>query len=359
LAGTITEGKRWLDDAFACDGEADERTRALALTGRGLIDFLAGQPEHSDEDLQAALETFRRHGDLVSMALAHSFYAEEPIVLGDIPEARRRRLAILDFYARQPDDTFVVASRSYSQGKLALLDGDLDDAERHYRAATEGFARLDRPVMVSMCLGMVADFDERAGDFPAAIATLDAAVETNEALIGGFTGSLLARLGWVLLLDGQVARSEEVYQQALDSGRRVRHTIVVFMALTGVAALHRLHGRAEEAAAAATEAMEIFRAGGPRRFRNRVDHDAAMRTAAAVCSTLLASIAAERDEPEEAAVLLGEADRLRADAAVEIPAFQREDAAQAREAAMAALGSAAFGTAFEQGQRAAEGALGP
>ena len=212
LTGTIIEGKQWLDDAFACSGEADELTRALALTGRGLIDFLAGQPEHSDADLKAAIDIFERHGDLVSMVLVHSFYAEKPAVLGDIDEARRRRLAILNFYADQPDDEFVVPARSYSLAKLALMEGDLQAAESHYRAATEGFARLDRPVMVSMCLGMVADFDERAGDFPAAIATLEAAIETNEALIGGFTGSLLSRLGWVLLLDGQLERSEEVYR---------------------------------------------------------------------------------------------------------------------------------------------------
>src|SRR5204863_524327 len=135
LRGTVIEGKRWLDDAFACGGEADERTRALALTGRGLIDFLAGQPEHSDEDLAAAFET-------------------------------------------------------------------------------------------------------------------------NQTLLGGFTGSLLARLGWVLLEDGQTTRAEAVYEQALASGRRVHHTMVVFCALAGVAALDRIHGRSREAAAAATEALE-------------------------------------------------------------------------------------------------------
>ncbi len=37
LAGMVIEGKRWLDDAFGCAGDADERTRALALTGRGLL----------------------------------------------------------------------------------------------------------------------------------------------------------------------------------------------------------------------------------------------------------------------------------------------------------------------------------
>ncbi len=29
LRGTVIEGKRWIDDAFGCAGEADERTRAL------------------------------------------------------------------------------------------------------------------------------------------------------------------------------------------------------------------------------------------------------------------------------------------------------------------------------------------
>ena len=67
LTGMVIEGKRWLDDAFACGGEADERTRALALTGRGLLDFLAGATEHSDEDLEAALEIFERHDDVESM----------------------------------------------------------------------------------------------------------------------------------------------------------------------------------------------------------------------------------------------------------------------------------------------------
>ncbi len=177
LRGTVIEGKRWLDDAFACEGEADERTRALALTGRGLIDFLAGFPEHSDDDLRAAIEIFQRHDDVESLRLAYSFYAEQPAALDDIPEARRRRLQLLDFLAARPHDEFDVASRSYSLAKLALLDGDLDAAERHYRAATEGFARFDRPVMNSMCLGMVADFDERAGDYPAAIKALEAAIE--------------------------------------------------------------------------------------------------------------------------------------------------------------------------------------
>ncbi len=179
--------------------------------------------------------------------------------------------------------------------------------------------------MNSMCLDVVADFDERAGNFPAAITALEAAIETNQTLLGGFTGSLLSRLGWVLLEDRQTTRAQVVYQQALASGRRVRHTMVVFLSLTGVAALERIHGHNREAAAAATEALEIYSAAGPRRFQNRVDTAADMRVAAAVCCVVLAVVAAEGDEPERAATLLAQAEELRAEARAEVPWFQQQD----------------------------------
>ena len=354
MTGTVVEGRRWLDDAFACRGEVGERTRALALTGRGLLDFLAGVTERSDDDLATALEIFERHGDVESMALAHSFYAEQAAVRGDLDEARRRRQVLLEFYGKAPEDPFAAAGRTYSLAKLAILDGDLVAAERHYRAATEGFGHLDRPVMNSICLGMVADFDERAGDYPAAIATLEAAIATNESLLGGFTGSLQARLGWVLLHDGQLERAETVYERALDSARRVRHTMVLFQTQAGLAALHRLHQRDDDAIDAATEALELYRAGGFRRFRNRVDPTADLRTAAAVCCEVLAVIAAEREEPERSAAMLGQADGLRNDTGVGIPAFLQHDVARAREASIVALGRDAFGAAFECAKHAAE-----
>jgi predicted ATPase/DNA-binding SARP family transcriptional activator len=358
LTGMVAEGRRWLAEAFAAGGQADERTRALALTGRGLLDFLAGAIDNTDADLEAALAIFERHGDRHGMALAHSFYAEAATVRGDVEEARKRRGYVLDFYGDAPTDPFASAARSYALAKLAILDGDLVEAERQYRTATAGFGHLDRPVENSMCLAMVADFDERAGDYPAAIRTLEAAIATNESLLGSFTGSLEARLGWVLLHDGQLDRAEAVYLPALEGARRVRHLMVVFQAQAGLAALHRLRGRDEAAVEAAEEALELFRADGFRRFRNRIDPKTDLQAAAATCCEVLAAIAAERDEPANAATLLGRAARLREESRVVTPTFQRDDVSRTFERARGALGPDAFDAAFELG-RAGDGVAAP
>ena len=60
------------------------------------------------------------------MALAHSFYAEQAAVRGDLDEARRRRLVVLDFYGESPDDPFAVAAR-------VVLAGQAGDPRRRPR----------------------------------------------------------------------------------------------------------------------------------------------------------------------------------------------------------------------------------
>jgi predicted ATPase/DNA-binding SARP family transcriptional activator len=352
LAGTMIEGKRWLDDAFRCAGKASDAAHALALTGRGLIHFQTGAPVGVDADLGTALAIFRDSGDVPSLALTFSFYAEVAAARGEIDEARRRRIEVLEFYIALPDDPFVIAARAYSNAKLGMLDGDLVKAERCYREAADGFREVDRPMMRAMCLGMVADFDERSGDYRAAIKELDEAVETNDALgLRGFMGSLLARLGWALLHDGNTARAELMYERALDLARRLNHTPVVLLALTGLAVLHRLNGRDGDAAAAATEALDLYLAGGPRRLTNVVDPQANVLIAAAVCCAVLGGVAVERGKGEQAAQLLGHADRCLRDSGGPGPAFQRGDVDRSREAAITLLGRDAFFVAFERGRR--------
>ncbi len=351
LAGTAVEAKRWLDDAFRCKGEASERARALALTGRGLIEFQLGKPQGVDADLRAALAIFRDRDDPGAISLAHSFYAEVAAARGDIDEGRRRRLELLDHYLASPDTTFVIAARAYSRAKLAGLDGDLEQSERYYRDAADNFSQIDRPMMHAMCLGIIADFDERCGNYRAAIDNLDEAIATNDALgLRGFNGSLLARLGWALLQEGDQTRAELAYNRALDVARRLSNTPVSFLALAGRAVLHRLDGRNATAVEAATEALELYLAGEPRRLANRVDPRADLLGGAAVCCTELGILAVQAGNAEHAARLFGHADRLRRDAGVPTPRFQCDDLDRAVAAASALLGPKPFQAEFELGQ---------
>src|SRR3546814_2929186 len=77
LRSTVAEGQRWLDDAFSCAGSVSNSTRALGLTGRGLLEFLGGRQERADADLEEALAIFRADGNAAGETLAHSFYRTE------------------------------------------------------------------------------------------------------------------------------------------------------------------------------------------------------------------------------------------------------------------------------------------
>jgi hypothetical protein len=142
-----------------------------------------------------------------------------------------------------------------------------------------------------------------------------------------------------------------MYERALDLARRLSNTPVVFLALTGLAVLHRINGRNADAVAAGTEALDLYMLGAPRRLVNRVDPLKDALAAAAVCCAVLGSVAAEAGKGEEAAQLLGHADRLRRQAGAPVPTFRREDRDRSVAAAIEQLGQDGFTDAFERGAR--------
>jgi predicted ATPase/DNA-binding SARP family transcriptional activator len=337
LTGTASEGARWLDDAFTCTGPVTDTTRALALAGRGLLRSIAGAFEAADADLCEALELFRRHDDLPGVTFCLSFYTEIARLTGRLDEAGARRMQALELYRSLPDDDYVRAVREHSMAVLAMIDGNLSEAEPHYRRAADGFRHTDRPVMLAITLGVLADLDERHGRYRDAVRELEEAVELAEAVgMRGFVGSLYSRLAWSLLEEGDVTRAELMIDRALDAGQRLRSPHILFLAQACCALVHRLHGRNDAAATAAVEALHIHEVEGSSRFRNRIDPDFEIASVLAVCHTVLGVIAVESGETDRAAELLTEADRLRCEVGAPEPRFQAADLESAR-AAVASL----------------------
>ena len=329
----VIEGKRWLDDAFACAGEADERTRALALTGRGLLDFLAGVtraqrrgPGSGARDLRAP----RRRRSRWRWRTRST--PSSPPRCGDIDEARRRRQSCSTSTASRPDDPFAVAARvvlageARGPGRRPRRGGACTTAPRPRASPSSTGRSCSRS-----CLGMVADFDERAGDYPAAITRARGRHRDQRRRCSAASpGRCWPASAGCCSTRARSARAEAAYQRALDVGSPgAPHD--------RSSSCPRRHGRRCTGSTAATTTRSRrpprrWSSTGPadlRRFRNRVDPKTDLQAAAAVCCVVLAAIAAERDDPERAATLLGQAERLRADAGVEVPAFQHDDVDQA------------------------------
>ena len=214
-------------------------------------------------------------------ALAYSFYAEQPAALGDIDEARRRRL-VAD---RLPHGVAAgpvrrSPSESYSRAKL----GAPRRRPRRGRAALPSRDGRLRPVRPAGHELDVPRHGRRLRRARRRLPGRDQGVggrhrDQRRRCSGASPGRCSPRLGWVLLQDGESARAEAAYQQRARlraAGCSTR--TVIFLALTGLAALHRIHGRNDATRSPRpTEALEIYRAGGPRRFRNRVDTEADLR----------------------------------------------------------------------------------
>ena len=218
-------------------------------------------------------------------------------------EARRRRREVLAFYEALPGRPVRRAARVYSSAKLALLDGDLATAERCYRAAADGFARCRPADDASMCLGIVADFDERAGDHRAAIAGIGEAVEHQRHARPARVQRRAARPARLGAAPRRRHRRRPSRRTSGPSTSPARSATgpVLFLALTGLAVVHRLDGRDETPPTRRVEALELHLAGGPRRLANRVDPHADVVTAAAACCTVLGCIAADAGRGEQAA----------------------------------------------------------
>ncbi len=322
LSGTIADGRRWIDAACAVSSEHSDVAGAFARTGRALLAFQAGVRDGVDDDLDAALAVFAAAEDPLGMRWTYSYWAEVAAARGDVEEAIRRRRWALDFLAAQPGDLSIDASAAYGRAKLAQLEDDLAGAEHWYRTVLTVLDTIDLPVMRAMTVGQVAEFDERGARYAEAVALLDEGIALCGAIgLRGLRGTMQARLGWALLHEGDVERAGDSLRLALDSALRLENNTVAMLSLAGLAVVGRREGRDDDARAAAIEALERHARIGPRTMSARISAHADLAAAAAASCLVLAAIAAERGESDEASLRRDQADELSARAGVEVPAF--------------------------------------
>ena len=204
---------------------AASSTRALALTGRGLIDFSARltgrrrrRPRGGARDLPRARRRRRRP------RWRYSFYAEVAATRGDVDEARRRRRELLAFYDGLPDDPFVIAARAYSRAKLAVLDGDLAAGRAQLPRRRRGLLPDRSAGDAARCAWAWSPTSTSAPATTAAASRTLRGGDRDQRRARAARASRarsLARLGWALLQDGDLVGAEATYERALDVARRL------------------------------------------------------------------------------------------------------------------------------------------
>jgi tetratricopeptide (TPR) repeat protein len=148
--------------------------RALVISLAAWCDAHAG-PEHLDARLDATREQVAaatRAGDAELLLLAHRFRIVASMEAGDLPSAA----AEIRSYAEVSFDLGLPAFRWYArlvEGMLALLHGDLDEAERLARLAIDDGEQAGSPNAMMLAKGaLLAAVHRERGDADAFLATI-------------------------------------------------------------------------------------------------------------------------------------------------------------------------------------------
>ncbi|KAB8167856.1 AfsR/SARP family transcriptional regulator [Streptomyces sp. 3MP-14] len=290
----LPRGEALLARALGALGAAGDRWgTAAALTTRAVRSLLRGDLGPARDDAEAAHATFLELGDGWGRLNAGYALAALATIAGDLPRAERLHREGLRL-AEELGLWAEAADRITGLGRVALLTGDRSAADALHRrsmalAARHGYAAGE--VHAEIGLGLAA---RRAGDLDGAERHLRAALDWHRATdFGPGPALLLAELGFVAELRGEVAEAFDLHRRGLAAARESGDPRAVALALEGLAG--------------------AYASGG---------------------------------QPVAAARRLGAAARLREAAGAPLPAAERGDAGRVAAEARAALGAARFAREF-------------
>jgi predicted ATPase len=304
----------------------------------GLALGLGGQIGRAGELLEAARAGFGQIGDEWGTALA-------TMLLGYMSTfaAQPERAATL---ARRSLEGFRAAGDQWGQtmalellGLLARRQGAYEDAVTVYEEALGVVRDLGLRDETPFLLADLGDLHVLLGDFEAAAVLHKEALELAQEL-GARDALALARKGLALAArrQGDYSRAREMHQAALSFYREAGFAAETAHSLASLGYVEELQGDLDAAEAYHRESLRLAR-------------DLPDELPVAFVLEGLACLAAARQQPRRAAVLLGGAESIRTRTRTHLPPQERTDVERATGAAVGALGREAFTRLMEQGRR--------
>jgi predicted ATPase len=319
-------------------GAGDPWLTGMCEAVLGLAIGLGGDFSRAGELLEAAGGRFGQLGDEWGAALA-------AMLLG-LVSAFAAQLAPAVTLTRRGLEGFRAAGDQWGQtmtlellGLLARRQGAYDDAITAYEEALGVVRDLGLRDETPFLLADLGDLHLLLGDFEAAAVlhkeALDLAQEqgTRDAAALAWKG-----LAQAARRQGDYGRARELHQAALSFYREAGFAGEIAHSLASLGYVEELRGDLAAAEACHRESLRLAR-------------DLADENSLALALEGLACVAAARQQPRRAAVLLGAAESIRTRTGMHLVAHERADAERATDAAAGELGAGAFAVLLEQGRR--------
>jgi predicted ATPase/DNA-binding SARP family transcriptional activator len=335
--GYFVEGRRWLEGALERSRGVPSPALAKAFTRAGRLAW--GQNDYTTARCltEEGLATARRSGGkgdiayaLLSLGLVAQFQA-------DYMAARSCQEESLALY-RELGDQGGTASTLFLLGHLVSAQNELATARSHYTEGLTIFRQLGDKRRIAWTLSNLAHLACRHGDY----ATAEAHSEESMAIfreIGDRWGVAFSSvaLGDMARLQGDTAAARSCYEESLLLSRELGEKRSMAFSLRGLGLLSQGQGEFGTPWSLHQQSLRLFQ-----EMRDK--------PGIAGCLESLAAVAVTRDQPGQAARLLGAAGSLRESIGAPLPPVERAEYDRTVEVARAALGEEVFVAVWAEGQ---------
>lgn len=270
MRGSISEGRRWLEESLSAGHRASASVRAKALCGAGILAWRQDEYDLARARLRQSFALSRRREDKRAMGFAYHWLAHIAETEADWRKARslfHKSLAL----CRRVRDTWGRASTLNCLGMLENGEGNYDRAAGLLEESLALFRDVgDRWSLYSPMSGL-GILCARKGEDSRATALLEESLAMTRQM-GHKTGIAIAlvRLGQVVLRRGDHPRAEALYKESLALRRELGDRVGIalcLMALAGVAMTQRQQRRAARLFGAAEALREAVHACLPAAYR--------------------------------------------------------------------------------------------
>jgi predicted ATPase len=296
--GRLAEGRLWLDAALRLNPDGDDRHRARALHGSGMLANWQSDFPRARALLEEALATWLRLGELAEAAATLNQLVLIGLVLGDLDDAERLCRQGLEIRRSIGDEAAIAASLN-TLGGILQFGGRRAEAQELFEESLAIRRRIGDDSGASVSLGNLALVARDLGRLDEAAEMLREAIATRERL-GDRQRVAVVRHNYALVLfeRGDLGGARGELETALAIARDVGDRLEASNALSDLAFVEEAAGNADRAETLQAEALALAA---------RID----AKGIVAQAIDGLAGLAAARGQVEEAATLWAAAETIR------------------------------------------------